>query len=271
MSDAAFETLERLPAYRVAEQTIRRRIMDGSLTPGTMLPPEHDLAEQLGVTRPTVREAMRSLESAGLIERGARRRMVVTAPHRSVVTTAMHEAIVLHGISYRELWEVGSALEPVAARLAAGAATPELLEKLRVNLERTAASLDDPVALSEADLEFHDLVAQASDNHALLLAREPLGASLFAAYATVLREIGPGSSRVGPKNKPIEGHQRLYQAHVKIVAAIEGGDAETAETWMVKHFRDFRLGCELAGLDLDAPVTPALHETTNSTQNGDQT
>ena len=271
MSDAAFETLQRLPTYRVVEQTIRRRIMDGSLTPGTMLPPEHDLAEQLGVTRPTVREAMRSLESAGLIERGARRRMVVTAPHRNVVTTAMHEAIVLHGISYRELWEVGAALEPVAARLAAGAATPELLDELRRNLERMAESLDDPVALREADLEFHDLVAQASGNYALLLAREPLGAALFAVYATVLHEIGAGGARGGPENNPIDGPQRLYQAHVEIVAAIEAGDAETAETWMVKHFRDFRLGCELAGLDLDAPVTPALHETTNNTQNGDPT
>ena len=70
MTDTVFETLKRPPADRVAEQPIRGKILDGSLAPGTLLPPEHDLAEQLGVTRPTVREAMRSLESAGLIERG---------------------------------------------------------------------------------------------------------------------------------------------------------------------------------------------------------
>lgn len=268
MSDAVFETLERLPAYRVAEQTIRRRILDGTLTPGTLLPPEHDLADQLGVTRPTVREAMRSLESAGLIERGARRRMVVTAPHKSVVTTAMHEAIVLHGITFGELWAVGAALEPVSARLAAKNVTAELLDKIGANLEKTADSLADPVALGAADIEFHDLVAQASDNHALLLAREPLGALLFAAYATVLRELGPGTTHVGPNNRPIDAPGRLFDAHLKIFDALERGDAETAETWMTKHFTDFRRGCELAGLDLDIAVT-AAPTATNHHPNGD--
>lgn len=241
MTDAVFETLERLPAYRVAEQTIRRRILDGSLAPGILLPPEHDLAEQLGVTRPTVREAMRSLESAGLIERGARRRMMVTAPAKSVVTNAMHEAIVLHGISYRELWEVQTAVEPLAARLAATHITEELLERLRANLDTTADCLDDPVALAEADVEFHDLIAQASGNHALLLAREPLGALLFPAYGTVIRRIGPG--------------RRLFEAHSIIFRALEAGEADVAQEWMTKHIVDFRRGCELAELDLDDAVT----------------
>lgn len=251
MTDAVFETLKRLPAYRVAEQTIRRRILDGSLAPGTLLPPEHDLAEQLGVTRPTVREAMRSLESAGLIERGARRRMAVTAPDKSVVTNAMHEAIVLHGISYRELWEVQSAVEPLAARLAASNVTPELIAQLRTNLDNTADCLDDPIALAEADIEFHDLVAQASHNHALLLAREPLGALLFPAYGTVIQRIGPG--------------RRLFEAHSRIFHALEAGDADTAQDWMSKHIVDFKRGCELAGLDLDDAVTSNHQATTDTT------
>lgn len=254
MSDAAFETLERLPAYRVAEQTIRRKILDGALAPGTLLPTEHDLAEQLGVTRPTVREAMRSLESAGLIERGARRRMAVTAPGKNIVITAMHEAIVLHGISYRELWEVQTAVEPLAARLAAGNITDELVGQLRSNLDRTADCLDDPVALAAVDIEFHDLVAQAADNHALLLAREPLGALLFPAYGAVIERIGPG--------------RRLFEAHRRIFQAIEAGDAETAQRWMTKHFVDFKRGCELAGLDLDDAVA-TNHHALNNPQNGD--
>lgn len=249
MSDAVFETVERMPAYRVAEKVIRARILDGSLAPGTLLPPEHDLADQLGVTRPTVREALRALEGAGLVERGARRRMAVTAPSTTVTTTAMHEAIVLHGISYRELWEVQTAVEPLAARLATENITADLLSQLRVNLDNTADHLDDPVALAEADVEFHDLVAQASDNHALLLAREPLGALLFPAYGTVIRRIGPG--------------RRLFEAHSRIFHALEAGDAETAQDWMSKHIVDFKRGCELAGLDLDEPVAATLRATEN--------
>ena len=256
MTDAVFETVERMPAYRVAEKAIRAKILDGTLAPGTLLPPEHDLAEQLGVTRPTVREALRSLESAGLVERGARRRMAVTAPAKSVVTTAMHEAIVLHGISYRELWEVQTALEPLAAFFAAANITPDLLERLRVNLDNTADHLDDPIALTEVDIEFHDLVAQASNNHALLLAREPLGALLFPAYGTVIRRIGPG--------------RRLFEAHSRIFRALEAGDAETAQNWMTKHIVDFKRGCEVAGLDLDDPVTATLQATDDS-QTGEPT
>ncbi len=175
--------------------------------------------------------------------------MAVTAPAKSVVTNAMHEAIVLHGISYRELWEVQTAVEPLAARLAATNITAELLEQLRVNLDTTADCLDDPIALAEADVEFHDLVAQAAGNHALLLAREPLGALLFPAYGTVIRRIGPG--------------RRLFEAHSRIFHALEAGDADTAQDWMTKHFVDFKRGCELAGLDLDDAVT-ADHLTTSN-------
>lgn len=254
MTDPVFETLARLPAYRAAELTIRRQILDGSLSPGTLLPPEHDLADQLGVTRPTVREALRGLESAGLIERGARRRMAVTAPAKSVVTNAMHEAILLHGISYRELWEVQTAVEPLAARLAATNITVELSEQLRANLDKTADCLDDPTALAEADVEFHDLIAQASANHALLLAREPLGSLLFPAYGTVIQRIGPG--------------RRLFEAHSRIFHALESGDAELAHTWMTKHIIDFKRGCEVAGLDLDDPVT-TNHQASNQQPNGE--
>lgn len=251
MSDAVdtavFEAVKRMPAYRVAEKTIRAKILDGTLAPGTLLPPEHDLAKQLGVTRPTIREALRALEGAGLLERGIRRRMAVTAPSTTVTTTAMHEAIVLHGISYRELWEVQSAVEPLAARLATENITADLLNKLRINLDKTADHLDDATALAAADIEFHDLVAQASDNHALLLAREPLGALLFPAYGTVIRRIGPG--------------RRLFEAHSRIYQALEAGDAETAQDWMSKHIVDFKRGCELAGLDLDEPVAATLRAT----------
>lgn len=241
MSDRRFETLKRAPAYRAVEALVREKILDGRLAPGDLLPSETDLAEQLGVTRPTVREAFRTLESTGLVERGPRRRMMVTAPSPRVVRDAMHQAIVLHGISYRELWELNMALEPMAAELAATKAPPEILEAMKANLERTARCLADPDALVVADVEFHDLVAQAAGNHALLLSREPLGELLFPAYGAVIRKVGPG--------------RRLLEAHTKIHEALCAGDVDTARDWMARHIRDFRRGCELAGLDFDDPVT----------------
>lgn len=241
MVDGNFERLKRTPAYREVEESIRAKILDGSLAQGDLLPAETDLAVQLGVTRPTVREALRGLENAGLIKRGARRRMVVTAPSPHIVRDAMHHAIVLHAITYRELWEVNMALEPAAAGLAAERITSDVLAEIETNLQRTADCLADPEELAKADIEFHELIARAAGNHAMLLAREPLGEPLFLAYGTVTRKIGPG--------------ERLLEAHWRIFEAVRNGDAETARKWMAKHIVDFRRGCEVAGLDLDEPVT----------------
>ncbi len=250
MTEVIFEAIKREPAYRVVEQSIRKSVLDGTLSLGSMLPGETELAEQLGVTRPTVREAFRSLENSGLIGRGPRRRMMVTAPASHVVSDAMHNSIVLHGVSYRELWEVNNALEPAAADLAArrvadDRADSDLLQAIEENLEWTSRVLADPDELARADIEFHELVAQASGNRALLLAREPLGQLLLPAYRTVIREIGPG--------------RRLFEAHTRIFAAIRSADHETARDWMTKHIVDFRRGCELAGLDLDDPVVADDH------------
>lgn len=245
MAEVVFETIKRAPAYKVVEQSIRKSVLDGTLSVGSMLPGETELAEQLGVTRPTVREAFRSLENSGLIGRGPRRRMVVTAPEAHVVSDAMHNSMVLHGVSYRELWEVNIALEPAAADLAARSASTDLLEAIETNLEWTSRVLADPNELTRADIEFHELVAQASGNRALLLAREPLGQLLLPAYRTVIREIGPG--------------RRLFEAHTRIFEAIRAADHETARDWMTKHIVDFRRGCELAGLDLDDAVVADDH------------
>ncbi|QFU75400.1 FadR family transcriptional regulator [Halioglobus maricola] len=237
----AFKAVTKVPAYQLVEGSIRSMIMGGELSPGDLLPPETELAEQLEVTRPTVREAFRSLEGAGLIKRGPRRRMVVTAPSPRIVHNAMHEAIVLHGVTYRELWEIQMALEPAAAALAASKVSEEILDEIEANLARTATCLDKPAKLAECDVEFHELVAKAADNHAMLLAREPLGDLLFPAFGAVIRKLGPG--------------ERLFEAHTKIFQALKKGNEKQAETWMAKHIRDFRRGCELAELNLDAPVS----------------
>lgn len=235
-----FETLKRVPAYVMAETAIKEMILSGKLGPGELLPGEHALAEQLGVTRPTIREAMRTLESNGLVERGHRRRMQVAAPSSEVSSSAIRNAIVMHDITYRELWEVSTALEPLAARMAAQRISPEMLEQLEANLALTRECIDNPKALVQADIEFHELVTAASGNLALQLARAPLSDFLSAAYGVVTQKLGPG--------------ERLLHAHETIFAAISKGDADTSEEWMAKHFRDFLRGCELAGLNVDDPV-----------------
>ena len=153
----------------------------------------------------------------------------------------MHEAIVLHRVTYQELWEINLALEPAAAALAATKISPDLLDEIEENLARTSKCLDKPDKLVELDVEFHQLVTKAASNYSMLLAREPLGELLLPAYGTVIRNIGPG--------------ERLFEAHTKIFQALKKGNEKQAQNWMAKHIRDFRRCCELAGLDFDTPVS----------------
>ena len=240
MTGTSFDRLDRAPAYRVVEARIRSQIVGGTILEGSYLPTEQDLADQLGVTRQTVREAIRSLENAGLVERGKQRRLRVARPSHQALQSSHSEALLLHGITYRELWEFEMALDPDIAGLAAERCTPDMAERLQANLDQTKSVLSDPEALTQVDIEFHSLVAEATDNKAIQLARAPIMSLLFPAYAAVIRSIDPGN--------------RLLRAHTRVVAAIVSGDSDEAAEWMGKHIRDFRRGCEMVGLDFDAPV-----------------
>lgn len=235
-----FDPLERLPAYQVVARSMRAAILDGRLRPGDLLPVEHQLAGQLGVTRSTVREGLRALEYARLVERGPRRRLRVAQPSHAAVGSAMRDAFVMQGITYRDLWEIMMALEPAAAELAATRATPEMVAAMRANLELTAQVIDDPARLVEADVAFHGLIAEATANVALLLARSTIARSFYPAYGEVIRRLGPG--------------QRLLAAHRHVAEAIQRADPAAAAEWMRKHILDFRRGCTIAGIDLDQMV-----------------
>ncbi|GAB2693499.1 FadR/GntR family transcriptional regulator [Aliiglaciecola aliphaticivorans] len=233
-------SLKRATAYQLVEEALREKIMDGSLAPGDLLPVEHDLAEQLGVTRPTVREALRKLESSGLVVRGPRRRMMVSAPCPSISSTAMQQAIVLHGITYRELWEANMMIEPVIAALAAKRITKEQLQKIEINLQKTAATLDDPIEMVKAVIEFHDLVAEAAGNKAVLLVGEPISDFLLPASGKVISKMGQG--------------KRLLEVHTKIYNALKEGNSELAKEWMEKQCRDFIDWGTKSGISLDEPI-----------------
>jgi DNA-binding FadR family transcriptional regulator len=241
MADATFERLPRAPVYQVVAERIRAAIVSGEIPQGRYLPTEQELARQLGVTRQTVRESIRLLETAGLIERGKQRRLRAGRPSQEAVSASYHEAMLLHGITYRELWEWEMALDPGVAALAAERCTPEMAKLLEANLCATESVIAEPNALAEVDVEFHRLVAETTANRAIQLARTPAISLLYPAYGNVIRAIGPG--------------RRLLHAHTRIVAAITSGDPDMAREWMSKHIRDFKRGCELAGFDLDEPVT----------------
>lgn len=239
-----FARLEVSPAYKVVYEAIEKEILSGRLKEGDQLPTETALAEQFGVNRSTVREGIRLLEQSGLVRREAGRRLHVNLPHYTELAPRVSRAMVMQRVTFRELWEVCMVLEPQAAVDACHRASDAELEALNRNLWEMKAALDAGTPLTQLDVEFHALVAEATGNKALLLAREPISLLFYPAVKVLFEQ---------PETSAVAG-RRVVQAHQYIVDALKARDVETARLWMHKHMVDFKRGYDVCGLDIDAVV-----------------
>jgi len=236
----AFAPLAHRPAYARVSEQIREAILSGRIPAGELLPTETELAAQFGVTRSTVREAIRLLEQSGMLGRAGRKRLAVSLPSLDSASRAVSAAMLMHRVTFKDLWEISMGLEPLAARLACATLDEEHAGLLTANLQRTREVIDADEELLDAEIEFHDLVARATRNHALLLARQPLNQLFYPAYRPVIERLKPGK-------RILESHQRIFEA-------IRANDPDTAAEWAEKHMRDFRRGIQMAKLDFEAPL-----------------
>jgi DNA-binding FadR family transcriptional regulator len=205
------------------------------LNAGERLPPEMELARQFGVHRGTVREALRELETNGVLkrERGSKL-MMVTRPARGDVAAGVSRALHLHDVSYHDVWEALTALEPPIAAAAARRRKPKDLARLE---SLVAAEVD-----VEQTAGFFRAVGEATHNGVFMLAHEPLVQMLVPSLATLIRKVPQAASRIATAQK-------------RILAAIRAQDPGQAEDWMSKHIRDFRRGFEIAGIGLEHRIS----------------
>jgi GntR family transcriptional regulator, transcriptional repressor for pyruvate dehydrogenase complex len=99
-----FERVKVLPAYKAISELIEQRIVSGEIKPGVQLPTEQELAQQFGVNRSTVREAIRQLEQEGLVERQGSKRLQVTMPGVYDAAPRAARSLLLHQVTFEELW-----------------------------------------------------------------------------------------------------------------------------------------------------------------------
>jgi GntR family transcriptional regulator, transcriptional repressor for pyruvate dehydrogenase complex len=235
-----FGRLEVRPAYRVVSDTLQREIESGKLKPGDQLPTETSLASQLGVNRSTVREGIRLLEQSGMIRREGGKRLAVVLPHFRDLASRATRALVMHNVSFRELWEASMAIEPRIAALAAERAGPADIAALGACMAEMERVRADNEAFVRCDMRFHDLLAQAAGNQALELAREPIGLLFRPAGQIILPRL--------------QTHQRVVDAHVWIHDAVCARDVARAFHEMSRHMADFRRGFERTGVNMEAPL-----------------
>jgi GntR family transcriptional repressor for pyruvate dehydrogenase complex len=221
-----FEPLKHEPAYRKVAAAIEQKILERVLRAGDPLPAETALAEQFGVNRSTVREALRELETQGLVGRASgSKKLHVTRPRRERVSSGVRRALALNGVTFLELWEAMMAIEPEAARHAAERRSDAELARIEELTEAVAAARDGKSAVPRV-VEFFDAVAH-----------DPLH-----------RLLAPTLSRM--IDRLPQARARITNAQRRITAAIRDQHAVEAAEWMAKHIRDFKRGYELAGIEL---------------------
>jgi GntR family transcriptional regulator, transcriptional repressor for pyruvate dehydrogenase complex len=234
-------------AYEQVADALRESISGGALSEGDRLPSETRLAQQAGVSRSTVREALRMLQEAGLIERASPKVMVVSrqteASGHEEVTAALHR----RNVTFHHLHEALLTIEPELARLAAERADGADVAALHENLRAQQRSLENFPEWCRLDEEFHLAIAEMSGNPALIITRNPLWKLLLP----VLNRFMSSSS--------LPSHALRY--HHRIVAEVEARDPELAFAVTRRHVNDFRVAWEKAGLDFDMQVTDLLEDT----------
>jgi GntR family transcriptional regulator, transcriptional repressor for pyruvate dehydrogenase complex len=247
---AAAPSPRREKPQQVADQ-LRSLILSGELSEGDSLGHEPDLVERFGVSRPSLREALRILEAEGLITvvRGVRGGVVVHEPNERM--TARTAALVLQSrnVSLADVYEARSILEPTAAKTIAGMrgrrrATGELRELI----ERERASIDDPHAFGVANAAFHERLVALAGNQTLTIVAEMLE-EIVARAVTAVSQDGDSTGSTSTRRRGIRSQEHL-------LGLIEAGDGEAAEQHWRSHMQI--VGKVLLGGDSET-VVDLLH------------
>jgi GntR family transcriptional repressor for pyruvate dehydrogenase complex len=216
--------LSPIKSTRIYEEIVRQvkaMIAEGRLKGGDRLPPERDLAEKFVVSRTSVREALRALESLGLVEIRPGEGTFV----RQVSIDALVEPLALLMVSQREaigeLFEARRLLEPSLAALAASRATPEEIQDMERILEAQAHEIAAGRTGLAQDAQFHAAIGVAAHNRAITRIAHAIMDLLTQSREESLNTPG----------RPTRSHED----HKRVLTAIAGRDVDGARRAMLEH------------------------------------
>jgi GntR family transcriptional regulator, transcriptional repressor for pyruvate dehydrogenase complex len=236
-----YKTVRASRLYEQIVQQIEDSILSGALKPGDQLPAERELAQNFGVSRTAVREAVKALREKGLVEAFSGRGTFITNGTSQAIRQSLDfMSRIGHHEGLTHLAELRQILEPEIAALAASKIEEQLLATMRESVAVMDRSLQDPDAYIEADLDFHLALAEAAAN--------PLVLSLLDSIVGLLREQRLRIFRVDG------GPERGQYHHKRILAAIESREPEKARATMREHLAQVREDSGRSGQE-DSPHT----------------
>lgn len=209
---------------------LRQQIVEANIQDGDDLPSEAVLMKQFDVSRPTLREALRVLESEGLItvRRGSLGGFRVHAPDPKVAAQFAGRVLQHRGATLADIAQVRLMLEPQCAKLVAQHRTKSDLKRLKKCLEAGADQIDSTGAPSGNHRAFHQLIVELSGNQTLIL------------MSSMLRHIMHDHASSTDDNESTHDPRirDIHKQHQHLVEAIDAKDAQRAEQLWTRHLRD---------------------------------
>jgi GntR family transcriptional repressor for pyruvate dehydrogenase complex len=196
----------------------------GALKPGERLPPERDLAVQFGVSRSSLRQALKVLESMGIVAQRVGQGTRLNSNAAAILSEPFEFLVLIDGISIVELHEARIIVEPELAARAAERATLDHLSILRKTIETMKKHGSDPVKRIEQDLLFHSTIHRAAGNRVC--------EHMFTGVRALMASIRVTTHRVP--------YQHTIAFHTPIYEAIYARDPRLAREKMMEHLVETR-------------------------------
>ena len=223
-SEPALTTVRKTRVFEDVARQIQHLIVEGVLKPGDLLPPERQLAERLGVSRNSVRDAIRALEVVGLVVPRQGEGNVVADVSSEVLVSPIATLLFRKRKLVGELLEFRRMFEPALAACAAERATPDEIDHLREILDRQREKALAGESTVQEDTEFHFTLAIAAGNSVVR--------ALLDVVMELLRETRARSLQVeGRLERSLRGHER-------VLAAVEAHDPGAAERAVRQHIEE---------------------------------
>lgn len=246
-TDIEYEVVQTSRAFEEVIAQLRRLTVQGHLKPGDRLPSERDLALKLGVSRNTIREALRGLEMSGVLElrKGAYGGAFLIAPGGDTLSTALQDMFQFGSVTAGQLTEARLHITAAVARVACERIREEDIRDLERNVaDAQQAELDGDVVLrSRINLNFHRVLARTTDN--------PIFVAVMDGLIAIMEHF---IDTLGPPQIP-----DVFASRLKVIAALRARNADVAAAEMADNLRVVHKGY-LSRLELGqrTPAQPPL-------------
>ncbi len=225
-----FETMKRKRTFEEVSGHIKSLVLKGSLKPGAKLPPETEIARQLGVGRQTVREAFRLLELSGFvrIKRGLGGGPIIVDTVLDTLSTALHDAVTLQRVTFEELTNARLVVEKGVIERLLQKLEPSDITRLRENIVQARSKLAMSLPAFEENIQFHSLLASASRTQ---------------VFVVTMRAIMPiMADFLSRRKQTLSTSKKVVDAHEKILEAVINGRKEESLKKLEEHLLELGEG-----------------------------